>query len=283
MPNVLHLLPMIIALLITGVVTTAPPREWVEFLGFSQDGRLAAYRREIDVTLPDGHHDQYSLVHTVDVRSGYAVGTFKIAIHRLTPKGRPLKKKKGELGKLYPEYEKAYPSKRWLELKKRSRFDKLPLHTNEFLFQVVIDEDSRGAAEATGDGIMVSSETGNPLGFTAVAHGADGQAVEIGKFREPGAADRVLIARVQAFTAKNRQGVAAAVIFMIKNEGEIETKTQVAVNAATIKESTPATPTADTSYDPWKARTGTEAPKTDHVDVEKGQLFFESLTGSGVD
>lgn len=253
------------ALLLSLAAFSGPTREWIEFVGFSRDGRLAAYHHDFDIVRGNGDHDRYTLMHTVDVRSGFVAAAFRISINRIAPNGRPIKVKRGELAATYANYERAYPSKSWIKLEKRSKFEKVALHTDPTMLQVGVDEDVQLQSGVTKDGLMLAAAPGSPLGFQVIARGKDGKAIDAGTFRREGVANQAIVARVQAFTARNRRGLAVLVVFLSQQGDEVDTLPEVKITSATLgKPAAKASPrvgdAADISgsgrktVDPWKTR-----------------------------
>ena len=212
-------------LLIIALTVSAPATSesaWAEFAGFSNDERVAAYRHDVHQSREDGTVDQYSLIQTVDVRSGYPVATFRAsAIHRLDAKtGRPLKIKKSELLSDNPKFANAYPNKRWTKLEKRQGFKVRALDMAQGTLELTADKDVQGSGEGNKDKVMLVAAPSSPLGFSAVAKNDAGKQVRIGRFRQDGAQGKSIAAQVMAYTSRSGEAIAVVALFLVNENGQ---------------------------------------------------------------
>lgn len=195
-------------------LTTPPSNEWIEFVGFSSDERLAAYRHDVRQPRDDGTMDQYSVFHTVDVASGLDVATFRgTAIENVTTDGRPVRIAKSELLQRNPTFASAYPNKRWRQLKKRSRFQKHMVSPTEETIRVTSSLELARETNDRGlylgnDGIVVFEVFGDQVGSGSRS---------LGRFYHKDRPSKI-IARLQVFTSRSGRASAAAVIFLV-NDG----------------------------------------------------------------
>jgi hypothetical protein len=205
------------ALLILSLSLTATPQsnEWIEFVGFSNDERIAAYRHDVRQPRADGTMDHYSVFHTVDVASGYDVATFKgTAIENVTTDGRPVKVAKNELLQRNPIFASAYPNKRWRQLKKRSKFSKRMVSPENETVRVTSSLEL--ARESNDRGIYL----GNPgiVVFEVFGDQVGNGSRSLGRFYHKSRKSQI-VARLQVFTSKSGRASAAAVIFLV-NDGD---------------------------------------------------------------
>lgn len=204
------------AILILSLSLTATPQsnEWIEFVGFSKDERLAAYRHDVRQPREDGTMDQYSVFHTVDVASGCDVATFKgTAIENVTTDGRPVRVAKNELLQRNPLFASAYPNKRWRQLKKRYKFSKRMISPEEETVRVTSSLELARESNDRGlyfgnSGIVVFEVFGDQVGAGSRS---------LGRFYHKDRESQI-IARLQVFASKSGRATAAAVIFLV-NDG----------------------------------------------------------------
>jgi len=205
------------ALLILSLSLTATPQsnEWIEFVGFSNDERIAAYRHDVRQPQEDGTIDSYSVFHTVDVASGFDVATFKgTAIVNTTKVGRPVRVAKNELLHRNPQFASAYPNKRWRQLKKRSKFFKRAVSPENETVRVTSSLEL--ARESNDRGLYL----GNPgiVVFEVFGDQVGNGSRSLGRFYHKDRNNQI-VARLQVFTSKSGRASAAAVIFLV-NDGD---------------------------------------------------------------
>jgi hypothetical protein len=253
-------------LLCTVALLAAPEtNEWAEFLGFTADGRFAAYRKDVDTRRDDGTHDQYSVIQTIDLVTGKPVARFKAtAIHRLDPTGKPMNVKEEELGAANPWFRDAYPNKSWKKLTKRTAVASTKLDLGSGAVELHLDDDVSATEDPQKDALYFAAAAGQPLGFGAIVDAPPHPMVLAHRRVEP-TAKAMTVARVQAFAAKNGKAVALVTIFLVNDGKTARTTTHVDVLALDNPIETRhvvARAEQPKPFDPWTARAGLETDPT---------------------
>ena len=218
-------------LLLSLLMTTSPqPSSWVEFIGFSKDEQIVAYREDINQKRADGTHDQYSLYHTLDSESGYTIASFRAtAIHRLTPRGRPLRISKKKLHRDNPRFAKAYSNRKWRKLRKRKKFDKTLIPVDGQSVQLHFDNDIRGQQQQSEGATHMVSPSGTALGFAVIAQDTAGFSVPVGVARLEGAAGQHLAAKGQLYLSSSGKTAVWTTIFLSRYPGAVRSIPRVQV------------------------------------------------------
>lgn len=241
-------------LILTCQLSAAPAAHWVEFIGFDKNERLAAYRHDVRRPRDDGAFDQYSVIQTIDVKSGYPVATFKAsAIERIRPTGAPVRTPKAALLADNPEFARAYPNVRWRRLEKRSGFEKTRLRIDGTDLRIANDDVEQQEQKGA---LLVAHPRGGSLAFQIEATDANGRAISIAELEQTAEKDHSVLARTEVFVSRSGRAAAVVALFLV-DTGKSSHTTPSIVVTKTDTRLTAARSDAGSPHRPHAARSAT--------------------------
>ena len=193
----------------------------VEFLGFAEGGRLAAFEEFFTHQhLDQPIRDVYSIIKFVDCAGQSVLKNFRgDRFTRHNASGTAVRVSVAAFGYDNPDWQNARPHGEWHALKKRLRFVSKKLTMDEGIVRIAADDDIRLTASATNEAITVSNPFG-PVGYQLVARRADGALTYFNPIRIGRPGERVQ-ARVRVYFDPRGYTVAAVHSFDVEGENGV--------------------------------------------------------------
>ena len=198
-----------VAIVLVASAAAPPAGETFEFVGFSGNEQLAAWRVEVVEERDDGARDRYGLFLLVDAVTSELLHVYRgHEPVRVSPGGKRVPVRGGRLLADNPRYEQASPASEWRRLRSKTRFSFRTLGMEDSTLRLDPDRDARIEATATKTEIDVTGAPGSPVGYHAVLRRFDGALLDFGHYRvDAGATDRVE-AVVQVYHSRSGYEVA---------------------------------------------------------------------------
>jgi len=188
------------------ILATAPQSQSIDFVGFSRNEAIAAWKTTVTTPQDNGVFYLYTLVTVVDAKTGETVGIFRgTGGVRKNGKGRRLAE--STLSTLAPQYAQALPRAQWQKLRRKIRFVKKHLEMNDSALRLQPDGDTELSASASKKAIDTTGNMGGPVGYTAIARLWDGSLTSLGRFRVEGQRSQRTNGHLEAFFSSTGHGV----------------------------------------------------------------------------
>jgi hypothetical protein len=166
----------------TGHARSTETSKRVDFIGFSQDEDLAAYRLHITRQATPKWRDHYQLIRVVDTRTHQTLTQYKASrIVRRDLKGNTAARSRLKLAQNNPDFSKTRPQREWKALNKARRFRRDGVGANTIPLRVIADPGSEIQSLKQGSDLQLSAVLGKGLGFTLSLD--DGTQAVLGRFR----------------------------------------------------------------------------------------------------
>ncbi len=188
----------------------------IEFLGFSRNEAIAAYRVAIHHERDGGLADRYALVCVISMEQGDVAAVFRdSSIERVDARGKRVSVARSLLLEDNPLYAEAEAAESWRRLRARAGLRSRKLPMDESIVRLQPHNDVRLAAEAKKDAIELSAETGSPVGFTTVIRSVDADHRAGRSYRVEGAPGERISGRVTAYHSPSGYSVAVLAEFTV--------------------------------------------------------------------
>ena len=217
--------------ILTSVLLLAvQPASSVEFIGFSRNDAVSAWKVSVERPRADGSQDRYDLIRILDTRSSEQLATFRASgIKRVNSRGKVARVSRRQLLADNPHYEQAGLKREWLRIKRKVRFSQKVLEMNNSILRLAPNPDVQLEAVATQETIEVTGKEGSAVGFGAVVRKDDGEHVSAGEFRREGVAGQRIDARVRAFYSESGHALAVLSHYSIGTESASKRETHISV------------------------------------------------------
>ncbi len=185
MLRLLRALPLCLLLLPAAApaATPASPRS-VEFIGFSRNEKVSAWRIHQRRRQADGGWDTYSLVRLISIESNALLATFQAPpLRHLDRRGRPSPVPMATLLRRNPAYARATSAQAWRKTKRIGRFAAIAQEFKDTVVRLAVDMDSKLDAEAGTKELRIVSKAGAPLGYTPICRLFEGEMISLGHYR----------------------------------------------------------------------------------------------------
>lgn len=203
----------------------------IQFIGFSRNDAVCAWRVTTHHHQLNGDVDSYSLVRIVNTRDNHLVATLRdSAISRSNAAGHKKFVSERELAHDNPDYADAGARDMWPKLKKQGHFTFVQVSFKSTLVRLLPDEDSKLSMKADDKKYLHVSgkEPNQALGYVPVARLFEGQMMPLGHYRLEGHSDTPLRADLKIFHSHSGQVIAVLNTFYLP-EAPTHTQTDAAV------------------------------------------------------
>jgi hypothetical protein len=201
-----------ITVLLAFAVGASPAAEarMVEFLGFSSNEALAAWKIKVVRPTADGHcRDEFSLIRIVDAGDNRVMGELKSS----EPRRRPVPGAKGacalgDFDDRNPDWAAASPRREWEKLRSRGAFFAKALELNDNLVHLSKDSDAPSEMIGVGKRITVTGRPASPVGYAPVIRLVTGVDVTLGHARREGVAGKAWVVEIKVYHSRSANHVA---------------------------------------------------------------------------
>jgi hypothetical protein len=192
-----------------GAVPTAETRV-VEFVGFSHNEALAAWRIKIVRASADGGClDELSLVRIVDAQSNETMGEFKDSgPRRRAAPGVTSACPLADFAARNPDWAQASPRQEWQRLRSRAAFFARALALNEDLVHLSRDADAPSDMVGEDKEITVTGRPGRPVGYGPIIRLVNGEDVTLGHARREAVANGAWKVSIKIYHSRTANHVA---------------------------------------------------------------------------
>lgn len=198
----------------------------VEFVGFSANESVSAWRTTRTVPQASGDLDRFSLVTLVDTKTNQLLATLRDStIRRTDAAGRPRRAAEATLATANPAYQAALPRATWRKLKREGRFWAARLPLKDSTVRLLADDDTELTVTNAKKQLSVTTPSGMPLGYTVVGRLMDGTFMLLGHFRHAALPYAPMLATVEVSVSHSGKSIAVLNRFTPGADGDLPAET----------------------------------------------------------
>ena len=190
--------------------TGQPIVEDIDFLGFSANERLAAWRAHIKQPQVGKRYARYRLIRIADAETQKGIGEFRDGgMKRFSRNGRRIRTSQMELEASNMRWYEASEQRLWKKLKKKLKLkvEQAEMHDNQIRIRMATDDAVQ--AKAIKPYIEVTGQAGKPMGYLVIARDTLGVANVVADFAPIEVPGVALYSRVRVFFSRSGLGVAS--------------------------------------------------------------------------
>lgn len=212
---------VIAAVVMSVAVSAAPARKSFEFIGFSHNEQINAWRQIVSQPQHGGFTDHYSVIRVYETEGQHLLAVYREhGVRRTDSHGNFVFTSEAAQLRDNPDYAHAHAHSEWNHVAKQARFHASRLDFHDTTVRLDTDNDAKlrdvWPEKKT---IMVDAEPGSPVGYAPVARLVDGSLLPLGHFRvEPAKAQSQVHAEVQVFYSRTGRNIAVLNKFEVEGE-----------------------------------------------------------------
>ena len=203
---------MFAALTLWATLAAAPaPRfdKTVEFIGFSRNESVSAWRIVNTIHHSDGAVDRFALICVVETASDSVLATFRDSdARRMGPTGRPTAVSEDVFAAANSDWHGAGARSAWLSLKRQAQFGYTKLELKDSLVRILTDDDTQVTVKHMPARLQVSTPTGSALGYHMYGRLMDGTLLPLGYYRVEAVPNEAWHATIEVYVSATGRAVA---------------------------------------------------------------------------
>lgn len=217
----------------SAVVGMAPAHTSLEFIGFSRNEHVNAWRQTVTQPQHGGFTDHYSVIRVYQTEGQHLLAIYRDhGVRRTDSNGNFVFTSEATQLHDNPDYAHARSHADWNRLAHDGRFAATRLAFLDTTVRLNTDNDAKlQDVWPENKTIMVDAEPGSPVGYSAVARLVDGELITLGHFRvEPSHAESQVHAKVQVFYSRSGRSIAVLNKFEVDGERNHDLNQMAMVN-----------------------------------------------------
>lgn len=224
----------IIIAAVGGLAERAPeqpqPSEFIEFLGFSANGAVAAWLTRVVVARQSGITDTFTIATTQDTRTGETIATFRAGkLERVAVDGTTVRVSRRSLLRQNPRYRAAEPQHLWQKILRATAFKAEEVAMEYKGIRLRPDADARMSGRNRSERMDLVGAPGTPVGYQVMVRTIDSKKRSVCHLRVEASAHGAIEAQLRAYRSRSGRTLALLGVFAVPGADDLRVTSKLVV------------------------------------------------------